>query len=90
MNQYYYVDTHHGYRHGHVVHATGCKYLPGTRDRKFLGSFYTTADALLQAKKYYRHVCGCSGCCPQSFSPPSLKKVSNRRKNMDLHSLELI
>ncbi|MBP2171490.1 hypothetical protein J2125_004682 [Erwinia toletana] len=84
MSHYYYVDTNHSYNDAHVVHTSGCRYLPAVRDRRFLGTFYTTADALLQAKKYFRNAYGCNDCCPL----PKEKKAPGRRKNVDLRPLQ--
>lgn len=83
MNHYYYVDKNHSYHDHHVVHTSGCKYLPRIKDRMFLGTFYTTSDALQQARKYYPNAFGCNDCCPLS-----LKKVLNRRNNLDLMPIQ--
>jgi hypothetical protein len=50
MGLYYYVDKHAGYNDNHVVHATGCPFLPTDEARRFLGTFYTPNAAFQQAR----------------------------------------
>ena len=40
MQLYYYVDKHAGYNDNHVVHATGCPFLPSDGARRFLGTLH--------------------------------------------------
>jgi hypothetical protein len=54
MELYYYVDKHAGYNDNHVVHATGCPFLPSDGARRFLGTFYTATAAIQQASKVLR------------------------------------
>ncbi|MCQ8227762.1 MULTISPECIES: hypothetical protein [Pantoea] len=64
MGLYYYVDKHAGYNDNHVVHATGCPFLPADEARRFLGTFYTPNAAIQQARKFYASALGCEHCCP--------------------------
>lgn len=64
MGIYYYVSKQSGYNNNHVVHAAGCKFIPPLESRLFLGTFYTPAAAILQARKYYQGALGCEACCP--------------------------
>ncbi|MCE0492141.1 hypothetical protein LU196_19080 [Pantoea sp. Mb-10] len=64
MELYYYVDKNAGYNDNHVVHATGCPFLPSDRARRFLGTFYSPAAAIQQARKFYPGAMGCEHCCP--------------------------
>ncbi|ADU69293.1 hypothetical protein [Pantoea sp. At-9b] len=64
MELYYYVDKYAGYNDNHVVHATGCPFLPPDSARRFLGTFYTANAAIQQARKFYPSALGCEHCCP--------------------------
>ena len=77
MTHYYYVDTQRRYHDSHIVHISGCKYLPRHDNRLFLGSFYTASDAIKQARKYYPAAFGCSDCCPLP-----VKKVVRRKAKL--------
>lgn len=72
MALYYYVNKQSGYNDNHVVHASGCKYLPSQAGRLFLGSFYAPTAAIQQARKYYPNALGCDNCCPVTLK----KKLS--------------
>lgn len=63
MARYYYVNKQSGYNDNHVVHASGCKYLPDLEGRLFLGTFYSATAAIQQARKYYPGSLGCDACC---------------------------
>lgn len=64
MELYYYVDKQTGFNGNHVVHATGCPFLPSDNARLFLGTFYTPNAAIQQARKFYPGALGCEHCCP--------------------------
>ncbi|WP_288426424.1 hypothetical protein [uncultured Pantoea sp.] len=64
MARYYYVNKQSDYNDNHVVHASGCKYLPDLEGRLFLGTFYSATAAIQQARKYYPGSLGCDACCP--------------------------
>jgi len=72
MAHYYYVNKQSGYNDNHVVHAKGCRYLPGLEDRLFLGTFYSATAAIQQARKYYASALGCDDYCPvmSAQTPP--------------------
>ncbi|MBN7121402.1 hypothetical protein BSU01_06710 [Erwinia billingiae] len=61
MGDYYYLEQKARLDALKVVHRSGCLKLSILkRQREFLGTFYTSADALLTANKRY----GCSRLCP--------------------------
>ncbi|CUU24080.1 hypothetical protein J9874_01547 [Duffyella gerundensis] len=64
MGKYYYVNKNSGYNDNHVVHASGCSWLPKISQRQFLGTFYSVNAALQQARKFYQGAMACDECCP--------------------------
>jgi hypothetical protein len=85
MSVYYYVNKQSGYNDNHVVHASGCRYLPGLNDRQFLGSFYRATAAIQQAKKYYAGAIGCESCCPATVK----KNLTPQNRVALRHSIHL-
>lgn len=82
MELYYYVDKHAGYNDNHVVHATGCPFLPSDGARRFLGTFYTATAAIQQARKFYSSALGCEHCCPVTVKKSLTTQHSVALKHM--------
>ncbi|MGK3124031.1 hypothetical protein ACCY16_07855 [Candidatus Pantoea formicae] len=83
MELYYYVDKQAGYNDNHVVHATGCPFLPSDGARRFLGTFYTATAAIQQARKFYNSALGCEHCCPVSVKKNLTTQNSVALKHME-------
>lgn len=66
MGDYYYLETLNGPRARRVVHKTGCMEMTRIiNDRLFLGTFYTSNDALNVAIKRRPGAIKCLRCCPK-------------------------
>ena len=64
----YYVNTKAQPNGDHEVHRETCKWLPSEDNRKYLGVFATSQEAVKEAKKYYAQADGCYHCCPESHT----------------------
>jgi len=62
----YYVNTKAQPNGDHEVHRASCNWLPSEENRKYLGVFATSQEAVKEAKKYYAKADGCYHCCPES------------------------
>ena len=62
----YYVNTNAQANGDHEVHRATCSWLPDERNRLYLGEFYSSKDAVKEARKYFYRVDGCAFCCPES------------------------
>lgn len=57
---HYFVDNAAAADGTHQVHATGCADLP--MDKRYLGNFYNVGEALIEARKDFWQLSGCSKC----------------------------
>jgi hypothetical protein len=57
MARYYVNKKAH-----HVVHGSGCEFIPSQENRLYLGDFSNRYDAVRKAKKYYPQSKGCYYC----------------------------
>jgi len=51
----------------HEIHDEDCLQLPEIFNRRYLGRFDISFEALEEAQKYYKHIKGCKTCtseCP--------------------------
>lgn len=62
MKKNYYVSLIRQSNGDFEVHEESCTWLPKPENRQYLGSFYTCAEAVAEAKKYYSQVNGCFYC----------------------------
>ena len=60
------------------VHATGCRGLPGMKNRIYLGTFASCRAAVQEARKYYSAVRACPSCAKGSVSPEITQKSDNQ------------
>lgn len=81
----YYVSDHLG--NGLLLHVEGCKYLPPTDLRAFIGSCYSTNQAHTVSATQYAGVKYCPHCLAQvhqakikPVNPPSLVGACSVRK----------
>lgn len=58
----YYVNKKAQTNGDHEVHTGDCEWLPSKENRLYLGSFNNCADAVKEAKKYYKQSNGCYYC----------------------------
>ncbi|MGB9096636.1 hypothetical protein [Erwinia sp.] len=70
----YYVSNHA--LHGLLLHSAGCKLLPPTDSRAFIGSCYSASQALTVAGNQYSHVRLCEFCL-QAAKKENCKPVLN-------------
>ena len=68
MRDLYFVNENAQLGGEHEVHRATCGRLPALGNRKCLGFFENSKDALREARKYYSNVDGCYYCCPESHS----------------------
>ena len=47
----------------HEVHEGGCRHLPSSEGRVYVGTFSDCMDAVREARKFYSRVDGCRECC---------------------------
>ncbi|MGS2738735.1 hypothetical protein [Sinomicrobium sp. M5D2P17] len=62
----YYVNKNAQPNGDHEVHKEGCKWMPKTENRIYLGNHNDCHSAVREARKYYRQVNGgyyCSKAC---------------------------
>ena len=64
----FYVNKNAQNNGDHEVHRATCSWLPDSENRLYLGDFYTSQEAVREAKKYYNQVNGCYYCCPETHT----------------------
>ena len=69
----YFVNRDVDVSGDHEVHATGCRRLPGIKERIYLGTFASCRTAVREARKYYAAVRACPSCVRASASPERLQ-----------------
>jgi transcriptional regulator with XRE-family HTH domain len=58
----YYVNTNAQRNGFHEIHKYSCSYMPDKRNRKYLGSFASSNEAVNEAKRFYSKVDFCFYC----------------------------
>ena len=58
----YYVNKNAQSNGDHEVHTTGCKWMPKTENRIYLGSLNSCVPAVQEARKHHLQVDGCKYC----------------------------
>ena len=48
----------------HEVHLVGCKRMPA--DKRYLGNYYSVAEALIEARKDFWQSSGCERCARET------------------------
>ncbi len=67
MGDYYYLENKPQPNTFKIVHRSGClKLTILRRDRAFLGTFYTAAEALVNAQQKHRACRVCPLCCSKT------------------------
>lgn len=63
----YYVNKNSDSNPGnnHEVHAEGCRWMPMSENRQYLGEFSSAVEAVQMAEIFYQNVDGCATCCPE-------------------------
>ncbi len=64
----FYVNKNAQNNGDHEVHRATCSWLPTPENRQYLGEFWTSQEAVREAKKYYYRANGCYYCCPESHT----------------------
>ncbi len=64
----FYVNKNAQSNGDHEVHRLTCSWLPEQENRKYLGNFNTSEEAVAEAKKFYSQVNGCYYCCPETHT----------------------
>ena len=59
---YYYVNKNAQENGDHEVHTTGCRWLPKSENRTYLGDFTSCTPAVAKAREHYTKVNGCYHC----------------------------
>ncbi len=59
----YYVNKKAQANGDHEVHIEGCRYLPKSGNKEYLGAFISCRDAVKDAEKIYSQTNGCYICC---------------------------
>lgn len=60
----YYVNSNAQRNGDHEVHREGCRWLPNTENRVYLGEYDTCRQAVIDAWRSYPQSNGCSHCSP--------------------------
>ncbi|QDY43845.1 hypothetical protein D8B20_18100 (plasmid) [Candidatus Pantoea soli] len=63
-----------------VLHKKGCSVLTGKREKRFIGSLYTTHQALAVARVHQTRVICCSDCLTSSERPAPRQAETQRKK----------
>jgi len=58
----YYVNKNAQVNGDHEVHKEGCRHMPITTERVYVGDFPKCTSAVLRAKKIYKTADGCRNC----------------------------
>jgi len=58
----YYVNKNQQETGEHEVHKDGCKHMPLSHNRTYLGKFLSCKGAIIKAKEKYKNVDGCYYC----------------------------
>lgn len=58
----YYVNNNAQGNGDHEVHMTGCIYMPDSKNRVYLGDFFSCQPAVKEARRYHTQVNGCYYC----------------------------
>ena len=59
---FYYVSKNAQSNGDHEVHKLGCRHMPNSKNRIYLGDFTTCTPAVRKAKEHYRQSNGCFYC----------------------------
>lgn len=65
MYKKYYVNAVPQTNGDHEVHCEGCYWLPSITNRIYLGSFWSSKEALAAARLRFPNADGCAYCCPE-------------------------
>ncbi len=64
----YYVNDNAQPTGEHEIHEESCWFLPVLKNRRYLGEFFSFADAKKAAEQLYDNVDGCAYCCPEGHT----------------------
>jgi hypothetical protein len=67
----YYLNLKSQTNNTHLIHETGCPFMPGHEHRIFLGTFNSEDDAIIISRKFVNRPGKCRFCSDENYTDRS-------------------